>query len=148
MKEILPIKYGYLKIETDKDVLRKIEFIKSVKEKEKIKDSSAAYRQLNEYFNKNRHKFNINLSIFPGTKFQRKVWNEIAKIPYGKTRSYKAIADKLGNIKLARAVGMACGANPYLIVVPCHRVVAASGKMGGYSASLDLKKYLLELESN
>jgi methylated-DNA-[protein]-cysteine S-methyltransferase len=150
MKEILSIKYGYLKIETDKNVLRKIEFIKSAKEKDKIdiKDSSMALQQLKQYFDKNRQKFKINLSIFLGIQFQRKVWEELVKIPYGETRSYKDIADKLGNVKLARAVGMACGANPFLIVVPCHRVVATKGGLGGYSAGLNLKKYLLELESD
>ena len=81
-----------------------------------------------------------------GTPFQKKVWQAIATIPYGETRSYQWIAQKIGNPKAVRAVGQACGANPLPLMVPCHRVVASNGKIGGFSLGLKLKRRLLKLE--
>lgn len=87
------------------------------------------------------------LDLSDGTEFQQKVWKELLKIKWGKTKTYGEIAAALGNPLLARAVGMACGANPVPIFVPCHRVVAANGALGGFSAGLKWKKLLLEIES-
>ncbi|MDE2029837.1 MAG: methylated-DNA--[protein]-cysteine S-methyltransferase [Alphaproteobacteria bacterium] len=81
-----------------------------------------------------------------GTAFQHKVWREMAKIPSGSVRSYGEIARRIGNPKAARAVGAACGANPVPYIVPCHRVVAANGGLGGFSGGLDIKKKLLRVE--
>lgn len=100
--------------------------------------------QLKEYFKGKRSKFSILLKM-EGTEFQKKVWEEITKIPYGKTVSYKELAKKINAPYSYRAVANACGANKIPIVIPCHRVVASNG-FGGYSAGLELKKYLLELE--
>ncbi|MDO8550597.1 MAG: methylated-DNA--[protein]-cysteine S-methyltransferase [Ignavibacteria bacterium] len=99
------------------------------------------FNQLEEYCNGERKKFNVPLDI-KGTDFQKKVWNEINKIPYGKTVSYKKIAEKLGNKKALRAVGKVTGQNPVCIIIPCHRVINKNGKLGGYSAGLLLKERL------
>ncbi len=80
------------------------------------------------------------------TDFQRAVWRALQKIPRGQTRSYGEIARSIGKPKAARAVGAACGANPVIVLVPCHRVIAANGKLGGFSCGLSLKKKLLGME--
>lgn len=83
-----------------------------------------------------------------GTDFQKKVWNELKNIPYGETRTYKEIAEKIGKPKASRAVGMACNKNPIVILVPCHRVVGTNGSLTGYAGGIELKKALLEAESD
>jgi methylated-DNA-[protein]-cysteine S-methyltransferase len=105
------------------------------------------FTQLEEYFNGKKKKFNVPLDI-RGTEFQRKVWNELSKIPYCKTISYKKIAEKVGNKKALRAVGKATAQNPVCLVIPCHRVINKNGKLGGYSAGLKVKERLLELEGS
>lgn len=101
--------------------------------------------QLNEYFYGTRKTFNITLNL-KGTEFQKKVWNELCKIPYGKAVSYKYIATKIGNDKASRAIGMANNKNPIPIIIPCHRVIGANKKLVGYGGGLDIKIKLLELE--
>jgi methylated-DNA-[protein]-cysteine S-methyltransferase len=81
-----------------------------------------------------------------GTEFQRKVWRTLCQIPRGQTRSYAWVAKKIDKPKAVRAVGAACGANPVPIIIPCHRVIASDGSLGGFSAGLTLKKRLLALE--
>lgn len=81
-----------------------------------------------------------------GTDFQKNVWKEFLKIPYGKTVSYKYIADKIGNKKAFRAVGNANNKNKISIIIPCHRVIGSNGKLVGYANGIDMKKFLLELE--
>jgi len=81
-----------------------------------------------------------------GTVFQRRVWNELRRIPRGETRSYRDIARAIGQPRAVRAVGSACGANPVALVVPCHRAVRADGGLGGYAWGLSRKKLLLEIE--
>lgn len=83
---------------------------------------------------------------FSGTDFQKEVWRVLCQIPYGKTLTYKQIAEKIGKPRASRAVGGACGANELPIIVPCHRVIASSGGLGGFSGGLKLKKFLLRLE--
>lgn len=101
--------------------------------------------QLDEYFTGKRKEFDLPLAA-EGTLFQKKVWNALCTIPYGETRSYKDIAIQIGNAKACRAVGMANHNNPIGIIVPCHRVVGADGKLVGYAGGLDRKQFLLELE--
>lgn len=101
--------------------------------------------QLDEYFTGKRKEFDLPLAA-KGTLFQKKVWNALCTIPYGETRSYKDIAIQIGNAKACRAVGMANHNNPIGIIVPCHRVVGADGKLVGYAGGLDRKQFLLELE--
>lgn len=104
-----------------------------------------AYIQLKEYIDGQRKQFDLPLNL-KGTAFQKKVWGELAKIPYGETRSYKDIAIAIGNEKACRAVGMANNKNPIPIVIPCHRVVGSNKKLVGYAGGLDLKEELLNLE--
>lgn len=101
--------------------------------------------QLEEYLSGSRKDFNVKLNP-KGTAFQRKVWKALQDIPYGETRSYKQIAEAVGNEKACRAVGMANHANPIMIIIPCHRVIGANGKLVGYGGGLELKSRLLELE--
>jgi O-6-methylguanine DNA methyltransferase len=105
------------------------------------------FTELKEYFNRERKKFTVPLDIL-GTDFQKKVWSELLKIPYGKLMTYKAIAIMLGNENAMRAVGRANATNHAPIIIPCHRVIGSDGKLGGYSGGLSLKEKLLELEGS
>lgn len=107
---------------------------------------SAAQQQLSEYFTGTRQQFDLPLD-FEGTSFQKQVWQALLAIPYGETRSYKQIAEQLGNPKAVRAVGAANGKNPISIIAPCHRVIGSSGKLVGFAGGLDNKKVLLNLEN-
>jgi O-6-methylguanine DNA methyltransferase len=102
-------------------------------------------RQLRAYFAGQLRRFDLPLDM-RGTDFQLRVWREVERIPYGETRSYLQMAEAIGAPRAVRAVGAANGANPIPIVVPCHRVIGASGKLVGYGGGLPLKKRLLELE--
>ena len=104
-----------------------------------------AERELEEYFAGRRTAFSVPLSMH-GTPFQMAVWEALRTIPYGETRSYGVLAAQIGRPKACRAVGMANHVNPLPILVPCHRVVGADGRLTGYAGGLDVKKYLLELE--
>ena len=105
-----------------------------------------AARQLGEYFRGERRDFLLPLDLM-GTPFQLRVWRALLRIPYAETRNYADLAREIGSPSAARAVGSANGANPVAIIVPCHRVIASGGDLGGYSAGLDFKKKLLALES-
>jgi len=91
-------------------------------------------------------RFNIPLDLTAGTKFQQAVWRALLKIPRGETRSYGWVAKQIGKPRATRAVGSACGANPVPIIVPCHRVIAGDGSLGGFGGGLALKRRLLALE--
>ena len=104
-----------------------------------------AASQLHAYFARNLRQFDIPLDL-QGTDFQKSVWRELEKIPYGETRSYAQIAAAIGTPQAVRAVGAANGSNPVAIVVPCHRVIGSGGRLTGYGGGLPLKKRLLELE--
>jgi methylated-DNA-[protein]-cysteine S-methyltransferase len=101
-------------------------------------------QQLKEYFAGTRKTFDLPLNLSAGTAFQNRVWRQLLRIPYGETKTYKQVASEMG-VQAYRAVGSACGANPLQIIVPCHRVVAASG-LGGYADGLEAKKLLLNIE--
>lgn len=104
-----------------------------------------AERQLGEYFEGVRMVFDVPLDL-QGTDFQKRVWAQLLEIPYGETRSYGDLARALGDPQMAQAVGAANGNNPISIVVPCHRVVGASGALTGYAGGVDVKAKLLALE--
>jgi len=108
-------------------------------------DKSQAAVQLQEYFRGERRGFDLQLDL-QGTPFQQKVWKALMAIPYGETRSYRDIAREINCPKGFRAVGQANGSNPIPIIIPCHRVVASDGSLGGYSGGLEIKKALLALE--
>ena len=105
-----------------------------------------AEQQLKEYFAGKRTAFDVKLDM-RGTVFQMQAWRELQKIPYGKTISYGEQAARMGDAKKARAAGMANGRNPISIIVPCHRVIGASGALTGFGGGLSTKQYLLDLES-
>lgn len=110
------------------------------------KTLQVAATQLSEYFDGKRNDFDFKLNP-AGTEFQQKVWQELLKIPFGKTMSYMDLSKKLGDVKAIRAVASANGRNPLWIVVPCHRVIGTDGSLTGYAGGLWRKKWLLEHES-
>ena len=103
------------------------------------------HKQVDQYFAGKRQEFTVALDI-RGTDFQKRCWQELLKIPYGQTRSYRQIAEAVGNRNAVRAVGLANGQNPISIIVPCHRVIASDGTLCGYGGGLDIKEELLRLE--
>lgn len=102
--------------------------------------------QLDEYFSGQRRQFE--LPVAPsGTLFQRRVWQALREVPFGKTASYLEIAQAIGSPRAMRAVGQANGHNPIVIVIPCHRIIAHNGQLGGYSSGLERKQWLLQHET-
>ena len=108
--------------------------------------NTVVLQQLKEYFNKKRTDFDVPLD-FDGTDFQKRVWAELVKVPFGKTKSYMDISRALGDVKAIRAVGMANGSNKIAIIVPCHRIIGSDGSLTGYAGGLHRKKWLLEFET-
>jgi len=105
--------------------------------------------QILEYLSGTRKNFDhLDLLDLGGTDFQKSVWRALLEIPYGQTFSYKQIANLIGNPKAVRAVGTACGNNPFLIIIPCHRIVKSDGSLGGFAYGSEIKKKLLKLEGN
>jgi methylated-DNA-[protein]-cysteine S-methyltransferase len=109
--------------------------------------AAAAHVQLAAYFSGELTAFDVPLSIAGGTPFERAVWAAIADIPYAEMRTYGEIATRVGDPSAARAVGIACNRNPVPLLVPCHRVVGAGGKLVGFGGGLPRKRFLLELEA-
>lgn len=112
---------------------------------EPLLDEVAA--QLSAYFDGQRCEFDIPLSVTGGSPFERAVWSALAEIPYGEMRTYGQVAAVAGDPSAAQAVGIACNRNRLPIVLPCHRVVGANGKLVGFGGGLPRKRYLLELEA-
>ena len=136
-----------LEIITENDKLKRIEFGKSYQEvNEDDSFQKKIKKELLEYFEGKRRKFGIPLEV-EGTEFQKKVWVEMAKIPFGETMSYGELAEKIGCPKGARAVGLACNKNKIPIIIPCHRVVGKNGNLTGFAGGLDVKAQLLKLEN-
>jgi methylated-DNA-[protein]-cysteine S-methyltransferase len=144
---------GPLLIAGDQEGVRHICFPRNGKavkpERDWIESNSGAVAQtvaqLREYFAGRRVEFDLPLAP-QGTRFQLAVWRELQRIPYGQTISYGELARRIGNPKASRAVGSANGANQIPIVIPCHRVIAAGGKLGGFGGGLPVKEALLALE--
>ena len=139
---------GILRIEEQDGYLTSIKLV-SKKEPNNITNRILikAKDQLNEYFSGKRKVFNLPLKIV-GTDFQKSVWKALLNIKYGETKSYKDIAEEIGNPKACRAVGMANNKNDIIIVIPCHRVIGNNKKLVGYACGLDIKEKLLKLESD
>ena len=106
-----------------------------------------AAQQLREYFGGTRNAFTFPIRLH-GTDFQKAVWEELGRIPYGETRTYGQIAAAIGNPKAARAIGQAVNKNPIWIAVPCHRIIGKHHELTGYAGGLELKQKLLDLEQN
>ncbi|WP_299159814.1 methylated-DNA--[protein]-cysteine S-methyltransferase [uncultured Eudoraea sp.] len=139
---------GSAKLEGDENGLSSVTVLERDEPESKIIPEvlvDAAY-QLREYFEGERQ--NFDLLINPeGTEFQKKVWNSLLEIPYGKTMSYLKLSMKLGDVKAIRAVASANGKNPLWIIIPCHRVIGSDGSLTGYAGGLHRKKWLLNHES-
>ena len=103
-------------------------------------------RQLKQYAAGKSVRWSVPVDLSSGTTFQRKVWRVLTKIPFGQTRSYGWVAQKIGKPNASRAVGAACGANPVPVIIPCHRVVASDGSLGGFGGGLPMKRRLLAVE--
>lgn len=143
-----PTNIGIIKISYD-DKINAIERVDEIDTKnEKTKLTDRIIEEINLYLNGKLKTFNFydELNII-GTDFQKSVWNELIKIPYGETMTYKEIANNINNPKAIRAVGTAIGKNPFFIVIPCHRVIGSDGKLTGFAYGLDIKRKLLEIES-
>ncbi|SHI68528.1 methylated-DNA--[protein]-cysteine S-methyltransferase [Algibacter luteus] len=139
---------GFTKIIGDADGISSVTVLNS---EEKITDIipdnlEDCVIQLNEYFEGNRKQFILKLNP-QGTDFQKKVWNELEQIPFGKTTSYLKLSKQLGDVKAIRAVANANGKNPIWIIIPCHRVIGSDGSLTGYAGGLHRKQWLLEHES-
>ena len=109
--------------------------------------TNQASNEVLEYLAGKRMEFSMPLAL-EGTEFQRQVWNELLRIPYGQVRTYSEIAKAIGNPKARQAVGQACNKNPLPLFVPCHRVISATGSLGGYAYGQHIKQFLLALESD
>ncbi|MGG7177106.1 methylated-DNA--[protein]-cysteine S-methyltransferase [Clostridium paraputrificum] len=139
---------GIIKIKEEDGYIVAVDFVEKA-EKENLSETILECKgQLEEYFKGERNSFDVKIKFTVGTEFQKRVWNELINIDYGKIASYKDIAEKVGSPKGFRAVGGANNKNPISIIVPCHRVVGANGKMVGYAGGVDKKVYLLELEKS
>ncbi len=139
---------GTLEIKGDIDGLAFVNFIDPKENESKIIPESLqnTVQQLSEYFEGNRTNFKLKLNP-EGTFFQKKVWQQIKDIPFGKTASYQEIANQLGDPKAIRAAASANGKNPIAIIIPCHRVIGSDGSLIGYAGGLHRKKWLLEHEN-
>lgn len=135
-----------LYIEADGEFITKISFFEIFGNKKETPVIKRAKKQLDEYFSGKRTTFDLPLKL-EGTEFQKSVWKELMKIPYGKTASYYDIASAVQNPKACRAVGMANNKNKIPIIIPCHRIIGKSGALTGYAGGLEVKKKLLELEA-
>lgn len=139
---------GYLTISADEQGITDVSFgkrnpVHAVCEETPV--IKQAVNELQEYFEGRRQEFTVPLHP-QGTDFQLRVWQVLRTIPYGKTWSYKQVATAAGNPNASRAVGMANNRNPIAIIIPCHRVIGANGRLVGYAGGLDVKEKLLEIE--
>ncbi len=148
----IPSPIGDLLLVAENDKLLEINFVNGKHTVQPPADAredrapfAATIRQLQEYFAGKRETFDLPLAPH-GTDFQRRVWSALQKIPYGKTVAYADIAQRIGNPKGVRAVGLANGRNPIPIVIPCHRVIGKDGSLTGYGGGLPIKQKLLEIE--
>lgn len=137
---------GTAKIKGDENGVSVISILQEGEITKKIPlELQEAVKQLGEYFEGKRNSFTFQINP-KGTDFQKKVWQELLQIPYGKTTSYLELSKKLGDVKAIRAVASANGKNPLWIVVPCHRVIGSDGSLTGYAGGLWRKQWLLEHE--
>jgi len=127
-------------------ILREIEFNKTTELIRKGEAPSLIKKELREYFENGREEFTQKLGFMKGTEFERSVWLALRGVPYGETRTYKWLAETVGKPGASRAVGQALSRNPIPILLPCHRIIESDGSIGGYSAGVDIKRRLLEIE--
>lgn len=145
----LPTTFGYFEITGSEKGIRSVQLTdnKTAPHIEVPKELENCFKQLKEYFDGERSHFDIKLDLSGHTEFNQSVWQELLKVPHGRTTTYLKIAENIDNPKAVRAVGLANKNNPIAIIVPCHRCIASSGKLQGYFYGLDMKRKLLELEN-
>ena len=137
---------GLLEIQSTEQGVRTVNFVdKPFLDIEESAYNTLTMKQLEEYFAGKRTIFELPFDL-EGTPFQQRVWQELLKIPFGKTRSYMDVARALGDVKAIRAVGTANGSNRIAIIIPCHRVIGSDGSLTGYAGGLFRKKWLLDFE--
>ena len=145
---VIPSPFGNILLESREGCLSRLQFTEEQTDGNILDQVLlSAKEQLEEYFAGKRKNFDMPIGL-GGTDFQRKVWMEVAKIPFGQTTTYMKLSQKLGNPAAIRAVGAAIGANPILVILPCHRILGSDGSLTGYAGGLDRKKALLELEGH
>ena len=140
---------GIIKI-TYEEKIKKIELVNEIKGESCENELFKLFRdQILEYLSGSRKDFDqLDLLDLEGTDFQKSVRKALLKIPYGKISSYKKIANEIGNPKAVRAVGTAVGKNPFLIIIPCHRIIKSDGSLGGFAYGSEIKRKLLKIEAN
>ncbi len=136
---------GEVTISEDNGCITNIAYHKLNCEEKETPLVKKTYSELQEYLNGKRKNFDIPIKL-NGTQFQKRVWQALTSIPYGKIVTYKDIANLIGNKNAQRAVGMANNKNPIVIIIPCHRVIGANRNLTGYSGGLEVKKKLLKIE--
>lgn len=151
---VYPFPWGFLEVGYEGSTVISLKKTDQTDRSERSEEKQArtaltdlVYGQVTEYLEGRRRAFTFPYEL-RGTEFQKRVWQELCKIPYGETRTYGDIAAAIGKPGAARAVGMANNRNPIIIAVPCHRVIGAGGKLVGYAGGLDMKRALLELEKS
>ena len=127
-------------------ILMEIDFKKPTGLPRKGISSFPVRKELKEYFEHGKDAFTQKIDLINGTEFEKKVWLALKEIPFGETRTYKWLAEKVGKPKASRAVGQALGKNPLPLIFPCHRIIESDGSLGGYSGGIDVKRRLLDME--
>jgi methylated-DNA-[protein]-cysteine S-methyltransferase len=144
--DILESPIGRLYLIFSGDTLQGLAFKKPVEVPRKGIAPVLIKNELNEYFENGIEQFTQKIKLTKGTEFDRKVWLTLKEIPYGETRTYKWLAEKVGRPNASRAVGQSLSRNPIPIILPCHRIIESDGSIGGYSSGADIKRRLLETE--
>ena len=139
---------GFIEIQGNNDGIFSLKFCETLKESDSIPSVlEEAVEQIQQYFAGARKTFTLKLNP-QGTDFQQKVWRLLQEVDYGSTKSYSQISEKYGDLKAIRAVASANGKNPILIIIPCHRIISKDGGLGGFSAEIWRKEWLLNHEQN
>jgi len=139
---------GELLIRSEKEAITTVHFVYEGDTREPVNSTPVieqCIQELDEYFERKRKYFTVPINPH-GTEFQIRVWNELTTIPFGKTCSYSELSIQIGNLKSIRAVGLANGQNPIVIIIPCHRVIGKDGSLVGYGGGLERKSWLLRHE--
>ena len=143
---IIATSLGNVLLEIQDEKLTRLQFTQDALSEEPLQGMAKEVKhQLDEYLSGKRKSFDLPLEL-EGTDFQKSVWKAVNEIPFGQTTTYMKLSQKLGNVAAIRAVGAAIGANPILVIVPCHRIIGTDGKLTGYAGGLERKQALLEIE--
>ncbi len=138
---------GSLYLIFSRKLLTAVSFKKPIQTAFKKGSASRSFiKELEEYFSGEDKGFSQKIELLKGTDFEKKIWSSLKDIPFGETRTYKWIAEKVGNPSATRAVGRALSKNPFPIVLPCHRIIESDGSIGGYSPGVNIKRRLLDME--